>query len=229
MKPQPLLRSMSSSWLHSIITLLLIVTMMHSYVFAAGQLALPPDDIDAPVITHEPMTKVFEPGLLRPITATVVDNVGVKSVLLFYRQSGSERYNRAVMQRQGESDIYSVTLEPEYYAEPGFEYYIQATDNAENRLLYGYAFSPIKYQVETEQKETTAALLAEKQAPENSVVTDGGVSTGDSASGYKKWLWIGLGVLAVGALAGGSGGGGGDDPDPPPTKPGTIQITGPSP
>ncbi len=30
-----------------------------------------------------------------------------------------------------------------------------------------------------------------------------------------KWVWIGLGVLAVGAAAGGGGGGGGSDAPPP--------------
>ena len=50
----------------------------------------------------------------------------------------------------------------------------------------------------------------------------------EEKSGVSKWVWIGLGVVAVGAaLAAGGGGGGGGEQPPPST--GTIVINGPAP
>jgi len=196
---------------HLIIVLMLCCSMIYTPVFAADQLVLPPDDTDSPEITHEPIIETLKTGNVIPINAIVTDNVGVKSVILFYRQAGAERYQQVNMQRIGDSDQYSATLDEQYYTAPGVEYYIQAMDLAGTRLLQGYAFSPLKIAIEGGE-----VLTADKppEAPPQS-----------EESNYKKWVWIGLGVLAVGALA--SSGGGGSDSSPPPTS--ILDLTVPTP
>jgi hypothetical protein len=195
----------------------LVFVISHSLVFlplltaqAAEGLAFPTGDLVAPEIDSPPVTEKFSLGERPTIRATVTDNVGVKSVTIFYRDKGETEFQRKEMARESGTDEYSVTL-PEIMA-PGVEYYIQATDQAGNSLLHGHTFAPLTLNVvpgETGQEAVAAASQEE--------------ATAEPKKGVSKWVWIGLGVLAVGAIAssGGGGDGGGDT--------GTITISAPPP
>ncbi|MDH5326140.1 MAG: porin family protein [Gammaproteobacteria bacterium] len=133
----------------------------------ADQLSLPAADLEAPSVTHETSSKAHEAGTDLTIEATVVDNMGVKSVTLYYRAKGTEKYKTMVMQRRAKSDIYSATLTHDV-SEPGFEYYIQATDNSGNSLLHGYSFSPLLVDVVPAPARKTADADVEPKPVDSS-------------------------------------------------------------
>ena len=192
---------------------LIFLPLVNTY--AAEGLALPSGDLIAPEIISPPVTKQIPPGDTT-IHATVTDNVGVKNVTIFYRNIGAIDFERTEMMRElGVDDEYSVTL-PEIMV-PGIEYYIQATDQAGNTILHGHTFSPLTLTVSLD------ALPQEGQDAIAAAPQEGAAEKPDK--GISKWVWIGLGVLAVGAIAA-SGGDSGGTPEP---TTGTINITGPTP
>ena len=205
----------------------LVVIISHSLIFlpmvntnAAEDLAFPGGDLIAPEIDSPPITQKIAPGERVTVNATVTDNVGVKNVTIFYRDMGETNFKREEMVQSPGTNDYSTTL-PEIIA-PGIEYYIQATDQAGNTLLHGHTFAPLTLNVQADAiagEEQLAAAPQEKAAAE-------------SKKGVSKWVWIGLGVLAVGALAAAAGGGGDDGgsvPGEPEPTSGTVNITGPTP
>ena len=206
-----------------LIAIIICWSLIYTPVFAQGQLALPANDFDAPKITHEPLNETFKSGTVKPITATVTDDVAVKSVVLYYRQLGTERFQQANFQRVGNTDEYRVELDELYYQPPGIEYYIQAIDTAGNGLLVGSSFSPLTIAF---GDGGVAPPVGESKSPSGSQTVELSLNDKKEESSY-KWLWIGLGVLAVGALASGGSGGGGDDPDQ--GKTGTVVISGDTP
>ena len=58
-------------------------------------------DKTAPTIKHEPLSEPLPLGENLAISATVTDDISVKSVLLFYRTRGRNAYQRVPMQRWG--------------------------------------------------------------------------------------------------------------------------------
>jgi hypothetical protein len=185
------------------IALLLSVGIIYTPILKAAQLSLPAGDLVAPEVSHEVIPDTLEPGSSVQIKATVTDNVGVKSVILFYRTKGEEEYKRTNMNRIGETDDFAVTLGKEEMVVPGIEYYIQAMDLAGNSLLHGYSFSPLVVNVATPIGKAgpavaeTGEIIREEPKAEPKKKTN-------------TWLWIGLGALALGAVAAAAGGGGGD-------------------
>lgn len=186
-----------------------LVFMPMINVNAADELAFPTGDLIAPEIKSPPITKKFPIGERPAIHATVTDNVGVKTVTIFYRDTGETNFQRKEMEREPGTDDYSITL-PAITAS-GFEYYLQATDLAGNTLLHGHTFAPLILSVNT---------------PSGTIVSSGQAKASEkSEQGVNKWVWIGLGALAVGALAGGGGGGGSSSK----SDSGQVIITGPKP
>ena len=209
--------------LRSFITFLLCVGFIYTPILQAAQLSLPSGDLVAPEVSHEVIPDSLEAGSSVQIKATVTDNVGVKSVTLFYRTKGEEDYKRTSMNRIGETNEYAVTLGKEELVEPGVEYYIQAMDLAGNSLLHGYSFSPLVVNV-VAPTGAAAATVAEGET----------IREEPAAEPKKKtniWLWVG-GLLALGVIAAAAGGGGGGDSaaaPPPPDGTGTIVISAPPP
>ncbi|MFV2055233.1 MAG: hypothetical protein ACC707_02155 [Thiohalomonadales bacterium] len=191
------------------------------FVFAA-KLSLPSGDLIAPEVTHEVISEKFIFGESAQINARVTDNVGVKSVILFYRTTGSIDYKRIAMTKGEDSDSYFVRLGYEDVQEPGIEYYIQATDLAGNTLLYGYSFSPLVVGVGPVSMPGSSTIAATEPTEEIVIQQDQPMK-----KNTKKWLWIGLGVLAAGAIIASSQGS--DDPVAGKSESGAITITGPPP
>ncbi len=180
-----------------------------SCIFASGvaqadQLALPTPDVIAPVIEQKNLVTKIAAGSDHQILVTATDNVAIKNVTLFWRDTGDNMYRNKTMRNVPNTDDYSVTLSAGELRGNGLEYYIEATDQAGNTLLLGYAFSPIAVVVEqpvlNEQVAGASAMdsTTPEKIPEKEYESDKS----------NKWLWIGLAVLAVGALASSSGGGG---------------------
>jgi len=186
-------------------------------VHAAG-LALPSGDLLAPVIEHIPIEKDIYAGQLVDIKATVTDNVGIKNVILFYRDTNAAEFKRVGMNRDLDSFVYTAQLTAT--DSPSLEYYIRATDLAGNTLLFGHSFSPL----------TIAVLPAAGGSGDANVILAGSAFDVDKekeTSGISKWVWIGLGVVVAGVAL--SGGGGGSDSPEPEVSTGSLTISGPVP
>lgn len=198
-----------------VIRFVLVSLLSSSLVFTpiayAAELALPSGDLVAPVIKHEPVKGEISPGQMVSVNAVVTDNVGVKDVILFYRESDNGEFKRKKMKRDLDSDTYATELP---IASSNLEYYIQAADLAGNTLLFGHSFSPLMITV-----APGAAVGADSKVVAAAKPADGG-----EKKGVNKWVWAGLGVLAVGAIAGGGGGGGGGSPTTD-TNVGTGSLT----
>lgn len=184
------------------------------------------NDVISPVIKHEPLAEPLSLGEPLAISATVTDNVGVESVLLFFRTRGRNAYQRTPMRRIGTTNMYMVTLKG--VRTPGLEYYVQATDVAGNILLEGYDFAPMFVAVKdpavpAAEEAPKAPAAAAAKPPPAKTTTASAAAKKKEESGAMKWVWIGLGVLAVGALASGGSSGGGGDSD------GDVVITAPAP
>jgi len=205
-------------WFQMILVTLLSVSFVLFPVVQAAELALPSGDLIAPSIEHTPIEKDIYTGQQIDIKATVTDNVGVKDVILFYRDANATEFKRLKMNRDLDSFIYTAQLTAT--DSPGLEYYIQATDQGGNTLLFGYSFSPLTIAVTPAAMDNSDANAAMAAA---TVKLDGE----KKKSGISKWVWIGLGVVAAGAAL--SGGGGGSDSTGPPAATGSLTISGPTP
>ena len=170
---------------------LVVILMSQSLIFSplvyADQLALPSGDLIAPQISHEPLNEKIKAGTSQQIKATITDNVGVKTVTLFFRTVGAKDYKRIQMNQVEGSDEYVTTLGFEDTVEPGIEYYIQAVDLAGNALLHGYSFSPLTVGIVPSEGAPATSVT---QAPTESAVSD--QSPKDEPLGDKKktnkWL-----------------------------------------
>jgi len=196
----------------------LIVFLCQALAYAplsnAAQLSLPASDLLAPEISQDKYIDKVKEGADHPITVTVTDNVGVKLVTLYYKTIGTEVYKSMSMSKIANTDDYHVTINADQIPPPGVEYYIQAMDNAGNSVLHGYSFSPLS--VKITNGDTTNVATADTIA-----------ITPPEEKSSKTWLWVGLGVLALG-LAAAAGGGGDDGGSVEPTT-GTVSITGSTP
>ena len=213
---------MRNRYLRLLFTYLISAGFLYTPILQAAQLSLPSGDLIAPEVSHEVIPGSLEAGSTVQIKATVTDNVGVKSVTLFYRTKGVQDYKRAVMNRVGDSDEYAITLGKDDLIEPGIEYYIQAMDLAGNSVLQGYSFSPLTVTIVPPVKPASKAAEAEKTHPAGETIREEPKAEKKKS---KTWLWIALGALAVGAIAAAASGGGGDGG----TDTGTVVITAPAP
>jgi len=194
-----------------------VLTLSITGITQADQLALPGTDIIAPVVTQNNHVSTIDAGEDHQILVTVTDNMALKSVILFHRGVGHSEYQAITMRNVADTDDYVVTIRADQISVEGLEYYIQAADSAGNTLLHGYAFSPVIIAIKPSVTDTTLTALTE---PEPKLAKE---------TSYKKWLWIGLGALAVGAIAASGGGGGGGGDDDSGGKQPTITVTTPVP
>jgi len=148
-------------------------------------------DFEIPVltITQQPSGLRGEP---QNITVSVTDDTAVKSVQLFFRFSANDQFTGVAFERVADSDNYSYSIDTASNESDRIQYYMLAEDIAGNVVQRGYAFAPLSWSL-SDSSPTTSA-------------------TQTKASSGNKILYVVLGVLAAGALAGlaSSSGGGGD-------------------
>ena len=197
----------------------LLLPMLPALSFAAGtgQLALPSGDLVAPEVVHEPGTVPLIPGQPYTISVKATDNVGVKKVLLFYRDIGGGDYKRVLLNNVGESK-YSVTLPGDEIKSPGIEYYVQTEDLAGNTLLTGYSFSPLVVKADTEESKDGAGLAGMTAGATVAETLNPAAGEGGSSAEpvwKNKWLWIGVAAVAGIALASGGSSDGGSTSSTP--------------
>ncbi|MGQ7844077.1 hypothetical protein ACUNV4_06360 [Granulosicoccus sp. 3-233] len=177
---------------------LLTMALAGLQVFMQVMLVMPTkawaQDLDSspPVIESRAVEQGFK-GETQVFTATVTDDRGVAAVFLHYRLDGESVYQDRRMEPLGSTGIYSTSLTTDSDVDV-IQYYIEATDLAENRTLQGFAFDPIERELVERALPVADAPAAEAPAP--------GMSTG------RKVLYGVLGLVVVGALASAAGGSG---------------------
>jgi len=222
--------------------LVVLVSGLLATSLQAEQLALPSADLIAPDVTLLSEATSVRPGENFTLKVLAKDNVGVKSVVLFYRSIGSQNYIRKTMFND-QGDQYSIELTAKELAAPGIEYYIQAEDLSGNTLLHGYSFSPMRIAVQGTSDNPAAvpaATLATTPATSTNTVESKGVTLLQNNSSENapkseesifknKWLWIGVGIAAAAiAASGGSDSGGQPSGGGTAAKPTTINFTAPA-
>lgn len=98
-------------------------------------------DLDAPVITTEPVEDALPMGTDVDISATVTDDgSGVTFVTLYFKSetAGPDDWENRLM-TEGEADLWSATIPGAAQSGAGMFYYIEAVDAAEN-----YAWAPTR-------------------------------------------------------------------------------------
>lgn len=150
-------------------------------------------DVEPPIIEFEAIRSGTS-GDSQVFAATVIDNVAVQSVNLFYRFDDSSDYQSRLMNMLGSSGIFTITLDSQEVPESTetIQYYLEAFDGVGNRTLQGFAFDPLERQLVS----VTEIIVVPPTEP---VRTDG-------ISLNRKFLYVAIGVLAVGVLASSSGG-----------------------
>ncbi len=174
-------------------------------------------DIDPPRIGAAGVEGAAAAGQPLTIAVTVEDMSPIAAVRLFYRIKGTQAYQSVSMNRESESR-YVARVPATAVTGAGLEYFIEAIDDADNRVTRGSKNMPL--QIALEQVSPAAAGAA------------GDVPTGPPSDGRSsRWRWV-LGAVVVGAIlavAGGGDDGGGNDAgtSAPPT--GTVTISAGSP
>lgn len=168
-------------------------------------------DVEPPLIEHDVIGAV-ESGIRQSFFATVVDENELDSVSLFYRFQNDPVYSSVLMNRVSYSSTYIAHVPTDSGSDRNIEYYIQARDKAGNRTVRGYAFNPLLREINLGNSAPIA------NAP------DPLPAASESSLGKKKTvLYVVLGVLAAGVIAGLSSGGGTSEPCPDDRC--TISIT----
>ena len=177
------------------ISFILSIGLILTCVTSPGSFAQGLDsDFEAPVIEHQQLETGFAEDD-QVFTATVLDNEEVKKVTLFYRFSGDDAFTELDMKLALEESLYTSTLKIENNSVSEIQYYIQAEDASNNIVLKGFAFEPLVRLI-------NAGSEAQATAPPSS---DAVKQT--AQKGKVNLLYVALGILAVGAIAGAAGGG----------------------
>ena len=166
-------------------------------------------DVSAPKINHTVVPSGTAGDSLL-IEAQVTDNVGVASVVLFYRFKGDSEFQELPMSLEG-GDQYAALVPTEAGFETDLEYYIEAADAGGTKTTRGLSFDPLtvsllpgaeEQPVEAEPVETPVVAETAPVESEAPVVP--------KPKSRTLWYVVG-GVLLLGIAAAAAGGGGGDD------------------
>lgn len=190
--------------------------MIYAPLLRAGQTVLPSSDIIAPTLIHDKFIDNIPAGQNYTVEATVMDNEKIDSVTLFYRPINTTEYKSIPLKRLKDTYLYSTTIDKNEINPPGIEYYIQAVDEAGNRLTSGYKTAPLIVNV----FENASQIVNTSSIPILEPLEE---------SSSNKWLWIGLGVLVLAAAVGGGGGGGGGGGAGSTASGSTVVISAPLP
>jgi len=208
------------SWLVSVMLSLSLVLAPLAQVQAQF------DDTEAPVLIHRQLDSGIA-GELQTFLARVSDDFGVSEVTLYYRQSDTGDFSRLNMRPLLDSiGEYMIAVETSVNDYAGFQYYIEAVDEAGNRTNRGFEYAPIILPLSPPAASITSNTTpgpvvqpSEQPGAQSSgtepVPQSGGLAVKPST------ILIGVGaLLAVGLLVAAGGSGGGDDsPEAPVATP----------
>lgn len=162
-------------------------------------------DVEPPLIEHNVVSAV-DPAARQSFFATVVDDDELDSVSLYYRFQKDPTYSMLEMNRVSYSSTYIAHVATDPASDRNIEYYIQARDKAGNRTIRGYAFNPLVREIRLPESSPVAGTAAKPaaDAPANS-------------NKFRTVLYVLLGVITLGLIAGQTGSSGGSTtPTPQP-------------
>lgn len=199
--------------LHLIVTTTLVVGPVHAQTQNAdGTPLIELEIVDTGVAGDD---QVF--------SATVIDDGEFLEVDFFYRFDGFTQFDQISMTVIPGTSFYTATVEVFDRQPQVIEYYINVRDADNNKVTKGFAFDPLSRLLVAAESPvaTTEATQAPTAAPQPAPAATGR-STG------RTILYVGLAVLAVGALAAAASSGGGSSSDGSTITPGggpTIPVT----
>jgi len=157
-------------------------------------------DFEAPIIERDDKVPSVQDDA-EVFMATVVDNIAIQSVTLYYRFSAEEEFKELPMRPLAGTSSFSATVEPAFGGGGAveIEYYISAEDSNGNLALDGDAEVP---HVRMHSDDTSNVI-------ENDIVLDQDSREEIKLGKKVNWLYVGLGVLLVGGVAAAASGGGG--------------------
>ncbi|MCR4710055.1 MAG: S8 family serine peptidase [Clostridiales bacterium] len=94
----------------------------------SGKVQVTSLDTMAPNIYHTPVATAYK-GSNLVISATIIDNVGIETATLYYREAGTTEWKTRTM--DANNDKYSAVVNSSYITDAGLEYYIEAFDGIE--------------------------------------------------------------------------------------------------
>ncbi len=104
-------------------------------------------DISPPMIDHKPLTEPILIGAPGTISARITDDSsGIKNASLYFRPMGEDEYKKVEMTSK-DGTTYTGEIPERYVQKPGIEYFIEAVDNSENKILRGFNISPLTIRV----------------------------------------------------------------------------------
>jgi len=134
---------------HVIASTLLVVGPAHAQSGA---------DNEAPVVDLQ-LVETGRAGDTQVFTATVTDNIEVVEVVLYYRVKDAGDFDSVPMQPIPGTSIYSVSVEFEGSDSITVEYYINAADSNNNRVVRGYAFDPLVRELAADPQIAAAPVV----------------------------------------------------------------------
>ena len=183
---------------------------------SAGVIAQSVPDIIPPTITPE-IVSLTTADVNQVFTAQASDDRSLGDVSLHYRRSGESIFNRVIMQSVGDTGFFTVSIETDPNDLRAFEYYTQVLDLNGNRTVSGFAFEPFIRTLIPADNTTVTEVPNETPATSDDVAVvvapPAAQNTILRPRSNRKWWYIAIGVLAVGAIAASQAGGGSDDGD----------------
>ena len=170
-------------------------------------------DVEPPLIEHDIVTEV-EADIRQSFFATVVDDDELDSVSLYYRFENDSTYGVRLMNRVSYSSTYIAHIPTDPESNRNIEYYIQARDKAGNRTVRGYAFNPLVRVIESASVDVAPVIVPAETASKSGL-----------SSKQKTGIYVVLGVLAAGLLAGAVGGSDSSTNPPPENNCCTVSVT----
>lgn len=210
-----------------LIALLLTSSMIWTTIDSTVAHAQSVVDVEPPIIELEESPDGVA-GQTQVFTALVADDQALKDVKLYYRYEGQQPFASIIMTPLASTGYYTASVPTSPDETRAIEYYVQARDLGGNRVVRGFAFDPLIRRLSTSTATEEPVISAQPTTGTTPAIEplEPTVASDDISEGGVNWVTIGLGILAVGViagLAGGSGGSGGGDGNVPLT----INIAAP--
>jgi len=153
-------------------------------------------------------------------TAQAFDDIGLSDISLHFRRAGENVFVKTLMEPVGDTGYFSVALDTDPSDLRSIEYYVQALDLNGNRTVSGFAFDPFIREITASVSELTSNDTS-ISIDVNDSKTDSEIAVANAQNenpveqpktnsiSSRQWLYIALGVLAVGVAASQLGGDGG--------------------
>ncbi len=174
-------------------------------ICSSGEVIVNIDTIP-PTLSHTPLQDDIHSDESQTISAQIKDETALDEASVFYQSEGMKDYTRLKLSAVDGTDYYIAQLPASAIKPPLVQYFMEARDKAGNISTQGTKEQPLSLRVTVPIQPLPVVDSPPSIQPPEAL----------SQKSSRKWLWIGLGVLATGALLNDPG----DD-----SKPETVTLT----